>query len=72
MAMSDPERARTNAWFFKTGPGQYGEDDRFAGLTLTEVHALRRKYRAPGSKVLRSFPDARTSAPGSCQTDSGE
>jgi 3-methyladenine DNA glycosylase AlkD len=44
-ALSSAERAQKNAWFFKTGPGQYGEGDQFAGLTLTQVHTLRKKYR---------------------------
>jgi len=44
-ALRSPERAERNARFFKTGPGQYGEGDQFAGLTLAQVHALRRKFR---------------------------
>src|SRR5678815_5605265 len=44
-AVADAERARSNTRFFKTGPGEYGEGDQFAGLTLAQVHALRRKYR---------------------------
>jgi 3-methyladenine DNA glycosylase AlkD len=44
-ALSSPERAKNNAWFFKTGPGQYGEGDQFAGLTLTQIRTLVRKYR---------------------------
>src|SRR3990170_1704782 len=34
------ERAETNKWFFKTGPGDYGEGDRFLGLTLPQLRAL--------------------------------
>ena len=44
-ALASPERAKNNAWFFKTGPGQYGEGDQFAGLTLTQIRGLVRKYR---------------------------
>ena len=43
--LASPERAKNNAWFFKTGPGQYGEGDRFAGLMLTQIRGLVRKYR---------------------------
>jgi 3-methyladenine DNA glycosylase AlkD len=39
------ERAETNKWFFKTGPGEYGEGDRFLGLTLPQLRALAREYR---------------------------
>lgn len=52
--MSSPARARTNARFFKTGPSQYGEGDRFAGLTLGQVHSLRRKY---GELTLSDIDD---------------
>ncbi len=44
-AVATPERAKTNAWFFKTGPGQYGEGDQFAGLTLPQIRGLVKKYR---------------------------
>ncbi len=38
-ALADPQRARIAQSFFKTGPGQYGEGDRFLGIA---VPALRR------------------------------
>lgn len=38
-SLADPERAKIHAWFFKTGPGQYGEGDLFLGI---KVPALRR------------------------------
>src|ERR1700756_340674 len=45
LSLATPERAKSNAWFFKTGPGQYGEGDQFAGLTLPQVRGLVKKYR---------------------------
>ena len=42
-ALSSARRAKISAWFFKTGPGEYGEGDRFLGIT---VPALRRETRA--------------------------
>lgn len=42
---ASPERAATLTWFFKTGKGQYGEGDRFLGLTLPELRAIARDFR---------------------------
>jgi len=43
--LADPKRAKTSAWFFKTGPGQYGEGDIFLGLTVPQSRVLARKYK---------------------------
>ena len=37
---ADPARALELARFFKTGPGQYGEGDRFLGLTVPTTRRL--------------------------------
>ena len=41
---ADPERARNLAWFFKTGEGQYGEGDKFIGITVPAQRAIVKKY----------------------------
>jgi 3-methyladenine DNA glycosylase AlkD len=41
---ASPERAKTNRWFFKTGPGQYGEGDRFLGVSVPALRQLARHY----------------------------
>ncbi|MEI6494970.1 MAG: DNA alkylation repair protein [bacterium] len=43
--LADPVRAKNNAWFFKTGPGQYGEGDKFIGLTVPKTRTVARAYR---------------------------
>jgi 3-methyladenine DNA glycosylase AlkD len=47
-ALASPERAKANTAYFKTGPGQYGEGDQFAGLTLPQMRSLVKKYRDLG------------------------
>ncbi|WP_400191981.1 DNA alkylation repair protein [Hymenobacter sp. B81] len=44
--LADPERAVAVARFFQTGPGQYGEGDRFLGLTMPQQRALAREFKA--------------------------
>jgi len=43
--LGSPERAVHSLRFFKTGPGEYGEGDKFLGLTVPEMRRLARKYR---------------------------
>ena len=43
--LGSPEKARLLMRFFKTGPGQYGEGDMFAGLTVPEIRSMAREYR---------------------------
>ncbi|MDQ6828389.1 MAG: DNA alkylation repair protein [Gemmatimonadota bacterium] len=57
-AQADPERAIHHLRFFKTGPGQYGEGDRFLGVRVPALRALGKAHRrlpvADALEMLRS------------------
>lgn len=43
-AAADPERAKSLACFFKTGKGEYGEGDRFLGITVPAQRRFAFRY----------------------------
>jgi len=56
--LADPEKAKILQRFFKTGPGQYGEGDVFAGITVPVIRKLVGRYRdiplGDAAKLLQS------------------
>ena len=42
--LSTKKRAETNAWFFKTGKGEYGEGDEFIGVTVPEQRKVAKRF----------------------------
>lgn len=56
-AMRDPEKAAFYPRFFKAGPGEYGEGDRFFGVTVPKQRALANKCRAVPLKQLKKLLD---------------
>lgn len=40
LSLSDPEKKEFLPYFFKTGPGQYGEGDRFIGVVVPQQRLL--------------------------------
>ena len=53
------EKARIYARFFKTGKGEYGEGDKFLGLTVPEQRALARKYTALPLTEIKQLLDSK-------------
>jgi 3-methyladenine DNA glycosylase AlkD len=53
--LADPARARASQWFFKTGAGQYGEGDRFLGITAPVMRKLAREYEGLSLRGVASL-----------------
>jgi len=44
-SLANPQRATHALRFFKTGPGEYGEGDRFLGITVPETRKVARRWK---------------------------
>lgn len=44
LQQADPTRAGNLAWFFKTGKGEYGEGDRFLGITVPVQRKIAHRF----------------------------
>jgi 3-methyladenine DNA glycosylase AlkD len=42
--LANPTQAKTAQWFFKTGPGEYGEGDKFLGIRVPVIRGLVREF----------------------------
>ncbi|KKP96182.1 MAG: alkylation repair enzyme protein [Candidatus Moranbacteria bacterium GW2011_GWE1_36_7] len=52
--LKNPTKANVLAGFFKTGKGQYGEGDKFLGLTAVQIRRLAKEYwEIPQNDILQ-------------------
>lgn len=53
-AFADPKKAAVYKRFFKTGRGEYGEGDRFLGITVPNIRAVAKRFQGlPISKIKK-------------------
>ncbi len=43
--IATPKKAKASLWFFKTGKGEYGEGDKFIGVSVPEQRKIASKYK---------------------------
>ena len=53
--LANPEKASFLQRYFKTGPGEYGEGDKFLGITVPALRRLARSHRATTLADLESM-----------------
>jgi 3-methyladenine DNA glycosylase AlkD len=60
LTLANPEKTKDLMRFFKTGKGQYGEGDEFAGITIPQIRNTIKKYPDLGFDELQTLLDSRT------------
>lgn len=53
--LADPVKAKLAQRFFRTGKGEYGEGDRFLGLTMPQIRTVARQFRAMDVREVRKL-----------------
>lgn len=53
--LANPTKAKTALWFFKTGQGEYGEGDKFLGVSVPNQRTIAIKYKDLAITSLQSL-----------------
>ena len=56
--LATDDRAEAAAWYFKTGPGEYGEGDQFIGVTVPNQRKVAREFRELDLKEAQKLLDS--------------
>ncbi|MBN2319126.1 MAG: DNA alkylation repair protein [Acidobacteria bacterium] len=51
-SLKNPEKAKILSGFFKTGPGEYGEGDRFLGIAVPDIRRIVKTHRHVSLKEI--------------------
>ncbi len=54
-SLKNPEKAKILSGFFKTGPGEYGEGDRFLGIPVPDIRRIIRTHRHASLRHIRAL-----------------
>jgi 3-methyladenine DNA glycosylase AlkD len=57
--LANPAKAKILSGFFKTGPGQYGEGDKFLGIVVPETRQLAREFKDLSMTDLRELIESK-------------
>jgi 3-methyladenine DNA glycosylase AlkD len=57
-AYATPERAAASGWFFKTGEGQYGAGDQFAGVRVPDIRTVSKQFVALSLSEVQKLLDS--------------